>query len=243
MAGQETSGGWIGETLERLAGLESRHRALGFEELREGVLSGRAGAWRRFVERYSRFVYSVALKMLAGVPERDEAAAQIYARVFERLAARSFALLRGFRGTCRFTTYLYRIVQTERRELFERRDRTRAEETVAIPEQPVAPGNPVLAPAGIRELARRALEELQPEDRLVLLFRFRDGLKLREIAVAGGYRNLNQAAHALRRALGRMRLLRRLREERRMGEEDLQHLAAALRSELLEGEDPVEERA
>ena len=55
-----------------------------------------------------------------------------------------------------------------------------------------------------------------PDDQyvIVLVLRFRDGLKLREIASVAGYKDTNAAAHVLRRALGRLNLLRETRTTR-----------------------------
>ena len=57
------------------------------ESLRTALNEGEAGVWERFVEKYSRFVYTVALRLLSGVPNAQEVAAAVYSRTFGRLAA------------------------------------------------------------------------------------------------------------------------------------------------------------
>jgi len=84
------------------------------------------------------------------------------------------------------------------------------------------------------------VRRLEPADRLLLLHRFRDGLKLREIAAIGPYRDVNAVAHALGRALSRMDLLRRLREQARLGDGEIDALGNALRRELLEADEAME---
>jgi RNA polymerase sigma factor (sigma-70 family) len=233
----------LAAVLDRLAGLEARQRDCSFETLRSAVLAGERDAWKRFVEKYSRFAYTVALQLLSGAPDREEAAASIYARVFERLASRDFRLLRNFEGRCRFTTYLYRVVQSERKEHL----RASRADPAAEPLEPRAAGppardvspEPVLRPEIVREAVRRALAGLGPRERTLLLCRFRDGLKLREIAELFGFKDTNVAARALNAALARLDLLKALDAEHRLGEAEHAALARALRDEFFRLEQPA----
>lgn len=224
--------------LDELAALERRSRDLAFVDLRRGVLAGDDGAWRRLVEKYSRFVYTVALKLLAGAAEREELAARVYARVFERIAARRFRLLWRFQGRCRFTSYLFRVVQSEKKAVLACRGRERSAgsetEHELVDERPRE--LPLLDADALRRAVARALERLTSADRLILVLRFRDGLKLREIARAAGFKDTNAAAYAVRRALGRLEVLRELRDERRLGTAELGLVEELLRRELLDRE-------
>lgn len=208
------------------------------------MLAGEKDAWRCLVEKYSRFVYTVALRLLGGVADREEAAAAVYARVFERLAARDFRLLRSFEGRCRFTTYLYRVVQTERGEALAgaRAGWGSWEPNEEEQDPAAAPPMPVLRPEMLRDAVRQALGALVPRDRLLLQQRYRDGLKLHELARIHGYKDVNTAARALYAAVDGLRLLKTVREECRLGEEEVALLASALREELVELEATGSER-
>jgi RNA polymerase sigma factor (sigma-70 family) len=203
--------------VDDLAALEDRHRSVSFEELRRDVLAEGAGAWRRFVEKYSRFVYTVALKFLADRPDdREERAQEIYCRVFERLRRDRARALREFRGNCRFSTYLFRVVQSARADVLRRdiRDRERldcvdfADEAnrgleAASPAARTAEPIPGVSPERLRAELARILDGLSPRDTLILKLRFQKGLKLRELGDLLGYRDTNAAAYALRKALRR----------------------------------------
>ncbi len=235
VAGASTSYGGLGAVLESLAALETRHRDRSFDDFRWAILAGQPEAWKAFVEKYSRFVYAVALQLLAKTADREEAAASVYARVFERLAAGGFRLVREFQNRCLFTTYLYRIVQSERKEYFARQARRTQpvlDETAAAGRAASSPPGPVLRPDALRRAAREAVDHLDAEERLVLLLRFREGLKLREIASVLGHRDVGAAARALYRALGRLELLKELRERYRLGWADIALLGEALGREL-----------
>ena len=101
--------------LEQLATLEDRHRSLSFDAIRVSVLAGDNDGWRIFVEKYSRFVYSVALRLLPGPIEgKEDLAQEIYCQVFSHLQRNDYQVLRRFESRCKFTTYLFRMVQTAR---------------------------------------------------------------------------------------------------------------------------------
>lgn len=225
--------------LERLALLEERHRQTRFDTLRDAVLAGERDAWSRLVEKYSRFVYTVALRMTRGVDGREELTARIYTRTFERLRADRHRLLRNFRGRSRFTTYLYRIVQTERKSFFQEHRRQPLAAAVPLeddgdPPDPRGPETPVLNPGALDAAVGAALARLEPAQRLLLVSRFRDGLKLRELATLFGFKDTNAAARAVYAALERFDPLRGLAPADRIDEPDRAALAAALRRELFD---------
>jgi RNA polymerase sigma factor (sigma-70 family) len=200
-----------------LAALEDRHRSLTFADAREAVLAGHEGGWRVFVEKYSRFVYTVALRLLTDPPpQREEQAQQVYCSVFERLRRDDFRILRDFQGRCRFTTYLFRMVQTSRSSLLRgvQRERERVDyvdfadeanrAVIAAADAEEADREaPALSPEKLRHEIERLLDDLSPRERLLVKLRFQKGLKLREIAEVLGLRDTNAAAYELRKALQR----------------------------------------
>ena len=235
MAASDARRSGLAAMLDRLADLETRQQDLDFDALREKVLAGDTDGWTRFVEKYSRFVYTVTLRLLSGLPDREEAAAVIYTRTFERLTARNHRLLREFGGRCRFTTYLYRIVQSERKEHFKKarlQESEALDERVGDPVDPQEAPAPALQPERLAEAVRRALAGLAPRQRVLLLCRFRDGLKLREIADFFGLADTNAAAREVYAALEHLEPLKTLDDRERLGAAEREELRRALRDQL-----------
>ncbi len=222
--------------LRDLGALEGRHQDLSLEEIREELACRPSRGWRLFVEKYSKFVWSLALQLSRGLEDPEEFAAEIYRRVFVRLEASDFRLVRGFEGKCEFRTYLYRIVRTERFRLFRRRgverDARESLEREADARDAPAPPTPVTSIPAARQAVREALAELSDEDREILVLRFGSGLKLRELVEPVGARDLNDAAYRLRRALSRCSALSRARESPDWNEDAFRAAAATLRESL-----------
>jgi RNA polymerase sigma-70 factor (ECF subfamily) len=227
------------QMLRSLEAMESRHRDLDIGDLLPLLDEDSDRAWRLLVEKYSRFVYSVALQLCRGLEDPEEWASEIYRRVFVRLDANDRSLIRGFRGKCDFRTYLYRIVRTERYRLFRRRgverEAARTLEREADLDRPDVPEEGWIRGLG-RRAVREALSELTEEDRRILVLRFAGGLKLRELVPALGARDVNDAAYRVRRALGRCRALTRARESPDWNEASFREALAAFRQTLFANE-------
>jgi RNA polymerase sigma factor (sigma-70 family) len=219
--------------LDRLAGLESGWEGVSFAEIQDLLVEDPARGWRIFVEKYSKFVWSLSLKFAHGYPDPEEFAAEIWGRVFERLRSEGFRRLRAFEGRCDFRTYLFRVVKTERFRLYRRRGvEAAARETLEAEESArgdlEAQGTRETWAVGLgRAAAEAALAELEREDREILALRFGAGLKLRELAEVLGARDTNDAAYRVRRALGKCRALA---EARRSAEWDERAFAEACES-------------
>lgn len=202
--------------LDQLSSLEERHRSLPFEEARQAVLTGGDDGWRVFVEKYSRFVYTVALRLAPGPEDQKRELAQdIYCRVFSYLQRNNFRVLRQFESRCKFTTYLFRMVQTARSAVLrkELRDAEHldfvdfSDEVNRGIESSVHGGGsseqaiPAFSAGRLREEISQILDGLSPREKVLIKLRFQKGLKLREMAETLGYRDTNDAAYALRKAL------------------------------------------
>jgi RNA polymerase sigma-70 factor (ECF subfamily) len=243
--------------LRSLEKLESRHRDVGIETILARLDEAPAQGWSLLVEKYSRFVYSVALQLCRGVADPEEMASEIYRRVFVRLEARDRALVRNFRGKCDFRTYLYRIVRTERFRLFRRRGVERdAQEVLAREARPGGPAGPEGGwTRGLgTQVARDALRALGEEDRRILVLRFAAGLKLRELADVLPARDVNDAAYRVRRALSKCRAVAEARRSAAWDEHAFQAALEEFRrslfpeevvqkaeAEVSDGGDPEEE--
>lgn len=260
-----TSAAPLAGLLRDLGALEGRHREASFEGIRRLLDEDPPRGWRLLVDKYSKFVWSLALQLVRGTEDPEEFAAELYRRVFVRLEADDFALVRRFEGKCDFRTYLYRVVRTERYRRFRHRgvaraaqERLEADAAADMAERANATTD-ALGAAWARGVGRAAAEaslaELGEEDRRILTLRFAGGLKLRELAEAIGARDTNDAAYRLRRALGRCRAIRKARASPGWNEDAFRRAAQAFRQSLFSspdfqnegaevsdpGEDPQEE--
>ncbi|MFN0016339.1 MAG: RNA polymerase sigma factor [Saprospiraceae bacterium] len=72
------------------------------EILIQQALSGRQSACSLLVKRYEKYVFTLALRFVKNREDAHEVAQDCFMRMFRYMA--------DFRGECRFTTWLYRIV-------------------------------------------------------------------------------------------------------------------------------------
>lgn len=154
-------------------------------------------AFRRLVERHHRRIYHIARRML-GDPEGAE-------DVVQETFLSAFKSLPRFEGRSRFSTWITTIAMNRCRNQIRAAATARA---VPLADDPPAP--PSASPeaqAGARELAvhlERALAELAPEHREVILLRDVEGLPYDAIAEALGLETgtvksrLHRAREALR---------------------------------------------
>lgn len=206
--------------------LEQRHARTGFRAVRRRILRGEPGAGRQLVERYSRTVYTIALKLAGPGQEREELAQQVYAAVLERLSRDEFRLVREFRGDARFETYLFGAVRNEMAELRRRaskernRDVTWVEESMEEHEAGRTPfaESIDLDPDRVADLVRGLLEELDPRERTLLHLRFREGCSYRRLAELFHWKDTNAAAYEVKRTLRKLDLLGSCRTKLRWDE-------------------------
>lgn len=226
-----------------LLALERRHAEIDFDALRRRVLAEEPEAWRIFVERYSRTVYTVALKLASDAREREEIAQHVYLEVFEHLAEARYKLLRGFRGDSRFETYLFVIVRNAVRR---RRSLEAAERGRSVPLIDDGPDDAAgvstdarqsaggfaervgLDPPRVASILERALAELHPRERLALCLRFRERVPLRELAEIFGWKDTNEAAHEICKILRKLDVIGRCRRTLRWGEPEREVLLRVL---------------
>lgn len=226
--------------LDRLAGLESGWEDISFAEIQGLLVDDPTEGWRIFIEKYSKFVWSLSLKFAQGHPDPEEFSGEIWGRVFERLRSEEFRRLRAFEGRCDFRTYLFRVVKTERFRLYRRRGveaaargTLEAEESAREDLEAQAPRETWAVGLG-RAAARTALARLDPAEREVLALRFGAGLKLRELAEVLGARDTNDAAYRVRRALGKCRALAEARRSAGWDERAFAEACESFRAELFQ---------
>jgi RNA polymerase sigma-70 factor (ECF subfamily) len=140
----------------------------------ERILAGHQDEYAVLVENHQDRVYGLCLSLLKNPTEAEDAAQEIFLKVYQRL--------REFRFESSFSTWLYRAAYRHSLDLLKSRSRRRSESLDALMEQ----GHPSMdppAPSGDRlDLAREVLSELRPEDRLVIALREIQGLTYDEMA-------------------------------------------------------------
>ena len=173
-------------------------------ELVEGCRRGDAEAFRLLFETYQDRVYSVALRF-SGDPAL---AMDIAQDTFLKL----YSCIGEFRGESAFLTWVYRLVAN--RCMDHRRRAWRilpmAEELISVLR---APGDCLhaLLHAEMRGQVRGAIDKLPPEQRIVVVLRYTEGLGYEEIAEVLGCSagtvasRLNRAHKALERRLSSLK--------------------------------------
>lgn len=67
----------------------------------EQVLNGNTAAYRQLVEKHQDFVYTIVKKIISSAEEAEEVAQDVFVKAYKKLP--------DFRGTAKFSTWLYRI--------------------------------------------------------------------------------------------------------------------------------------
>ena len=140
---------------------------------------GDSEAFRLLVEAYQTQVYRVALRM-CGEAAADDVTQEAF------LAA--WRALPEFRGTCRFSTWLYRLTTNAAIDCLRREKRHRDADDLDGVELPDGGDTPQEAAerTETQTAVRSALSALSDEHRQVLLLRYMQELDYGEIAVALG---------------------------------------------------------
>ncbi len=158
-----------------------REDALTDEALVDAARDGSEGAFRELVERYEDRVASVVIRMLGDTPEAEDVGQETFIRFYRSL--------RRFRGQASVGTYLTRIaINLSLNEIKKRRRRS-----IFVPFIPPGKGNDApdmefedpRASAEYDDTAdriQRALNQLKPEFRSVIVLRLMEGYSTKETA-------------------------------------------------------------
>lgn len=138
---------------------------------------GDAEAFRQLVEAYQTPAYRLAARMCGPDSAED---------VTQEAFLAAWRALPEFRGDCRFSTWLYRLVSNAAIDCLRREKKHR--DTGDVDDLELPDGGPSLQEqaerSDTRAAVRRALDRLSPEHRQVLLLRFMQELDYGEIARA-----------------------------------------------------------
>ncbi|HEV8683374.1 MAG TPA: sigma-70 family RNA polymerase sigma factor [Actinomycetota bacterium] len=164
-------------------------------ELLDRCRRGEPGAFEELVERTQRQVYTLAYRLTGDRHEAEDVAQEAYLRAFRSMG--------GFREDARFETWLYRIVTNAAMTHLRRKGRfgvlMTEEREQRAPEPEIRPVDEVIE----RDELRRALAELPPETRAIVVLKDVYGLSVQEIAEEAG---LTEGAVKLRLHRARKRL-------------------------------------
>ena len=138
---------------------------------------GDAEAFRQLVEAYQTPAYRLAARMCGPDSAED---------VTQEAFLAAWRALPEFRGDCRFSTWLYRLVSNAAIDCLRREKKHRDTGDVDDLELPDGGPSPQeqAERSDTRDAVRRALDRLSPEHRPVLLLRFLQELDYGEIARA-----------------------------------------------------------
>ena len=138
---------------------------------------GDAEAFRQLVEAYQTPAYRLAARMCGPDSAED---------VTQEAFLAAWRALPDFRGDCRFSTWLYRLVSNAAIDCLRREKKHR--DTGDVDDLELPDGGPSLQEqaerSDTRDAVRWALDRLSPEHRQVLLLRFMQELDYGEIARA-----------------------------------------------------------
>ena len=138
---------------------------------------GDAEAFRQLVEAYQTPAYRLAARMCGPDSAED---------VTQEAFLAAWRALPEFRGDCRFSTWLYRLVSNAAIDCLRREKKHR--DTGDVDDLELPDGGPSLQEqaerSDTRDAVRWALDRLSPEHRQVLLLRFMQELDYGEIARA-----------------------------------------------------------
>ena len=138
---------------------------------------GDAEAFRQLVEAYQTPAYRLAARMCGPDSAED---------VTQEAFLAAWRALPEFRGDCRVSTWLYRLVSNAAIDCLRREKKHR--DTGDVDDLELPDGGPSLQEqaerSDTRDAVRRALDRLSPEHRQVLLLRFMQELDYGEIARA-----------------------------------------------------------
>ena len=175
-------------------------RAAGLAETEASLLAraqaGDVAAFERLSSAYADRLFMLLLRLLGDRAEAEDVAQEVMLRAWQGITR--------FRGQSSYFTWLYRIAVNEANRALEKRARRPAGVTLG-PDELQLPAPAALDPSRQAENSelRRALAELPPSRRTVLLLRDVERLSMQEAAEIAG---ISQAAFKTRLHQARLRV-------------------------------------
>lgn len=167
---------------------------------------GDTDAFRSLVERYSRYVFSVAYRLTGSVEDAEDVVQNAFLKAHRQLSR--------FEARADFKTWLHRItvncaidlIRSRRhREIGHDPADLEAGTTPASPSEAVPGPDRLMLSAEIRDRLREGLTQLTPSERAAFTLRHVEGLSIREVASAMGLKT-EAAKNSIFRAVRKMRV-------------------------------------
>jgi RNA polymerase sigma factor (sigma-70 family) len=144
----------------------------------EQVCQGNLNVFRVLVERYQRYAYQIAYRILRSHHDAEDASQEAFVRIYQSI--------RRFRGEAKFSTYLYRTVVNLSLNALRTRERGnnsgnarrngKREDAMAVAE------NPNIETIDIGDHLHRAIGKLSQKQQAILVLRHYEGLSTREVS-------------------------------------------------------------
>jgi RNA polymerase sigma-70 factor, ECF subfamily len=167
---------------------------------------GDTDAFRSLVERYSRYVFSVAYRLTGSVGDAEDVVQNAFLKAHRQLSR--------FEARADFKTWLHRItvncaidlIRSRRhREIGHDPADLEAGTTPASPSEALPGPDRLMLSAEIRDRLREGLTQLTPSERAAFTLRHVEGLSIREVASAMGLKT-EAAKNSIFRAVRKMRV-------------------------------------
>lgn len=170
------------------------------------VLNGDTGAFRHLVEKYQQMVFSLALKITGNKEEAEDAAQEIFLKCYRSL--------RSYNHRAAFATWLYRITYNHSIDKLKSKHRRTYQETSEDVLEQATGEHPdsVIDVKDVRAILRNAIDQLQPDEQVMVTLYYYDDLPLRDIADIMGIRE-NNAKIKLHRIRGKLMELLKSKKE------------------------------
>ena len=174
------------------------------KELIEGCQRGDPEAFRALFEKHKDMVYSIALRYSGDPPIAQDIAQDTFLKLFSTIG--------GFRGDSNFDSWLYRTVVNS---CFDQKRKTRrlmplVDDALSILRTPDLSALDEVLKAEMSAHVRSVVASLPPDQRIVVVLRYTQGLSYDEIAAILGCApgtvasRLNRAHKILERRLSRI---------------------------------------
>ena len=173
------------------------------EVLIEQALAGRQHAYAALVHRYEKYVFTLVLRIVRNREDAHEVAQDCFLKAFR--------YLKEFRGDCKFTTWLYRIVYTTSLNHIRKNNpdiRSLDDEAapISIPDSGTPDAGFAMELEERNTSLREAVKSLSPDDSAIITLFYLQEQSLEEICQITGM-TMSNAKTKLCRARQRLKVI------------------------------------
>lgn len=144
----------------------------------DSVLSGDTRAFEVLIDRYKHMVFTLALKMVGNREDAEEVSQDVFLK--------AFTALKSFKGEAKFSTWLYKIAYYRSLDYLKKNKRKLQTSAIEISEQynvaALAGTMDELESSERKQMIKEALEQLPPDDNVIITLYYFEELSLKEIA-------------------------------------------------------------